>query len=265
MLDDIFCLTFVKGVDEVEALRRMGGLPDTVATRTQDDIEDLHNFDAGHPSVASALPLGDWTAVYEPRGFEGSRLVAVMSRGTVAVSVLRHDHASHRFGYAVDGELMTGFDPTFPTHRHGAGPDRLYARMLDVGFDLDGDGFQFDGAVTRSLALAETITGVMPSSDDLAGPLTSAFIEPWFIEAGSGDDRPDDPVAEARRLADLHGVADTAGLADALAAVERSEPVTVPPDSPLAGRRPPAGLTHSSSSRASAATAKARLAAGAPA
>ena len=33
-LGEIFCLTFVKGVDEAEALSRLGALPDEVRPRT---------------------------------------------------------------------------------------------------------------------------------------------------------------------------------------------------------------------------------------
>ncbi|MCC8247027.1 DUF6461 domain-containing protein [Saccharothrix luteola] len=240
VLSEVFCLTFVKGVDETEALRRMGGLPDTVATRTVADIGDLHDFDHGYPTVASALSLGTWTVVFEPNGFEGSSLVEAVSRGTEAVCVLRHDYASPAFGYAVDGELVTEFDPTFPHRRHGADPDRLLPRMLDLGFSVDeDDDASFDEAIGQSLRLVEHITGVLPPFDALTGPLTSAHIEPWFTEARKrpasrpGRDEPVDAVPEVRRLTGLHGLADTPGLAVALAAAERGEPVVVTPDSPL--------------------------------
>jgi hypothetical protein len=241
-LGEIFCLTFIRGVDGPEALRRMGGLPDTTATRTWSDIGDLHNFDDGYPEVASVLPLGTWTVVFEPNGFNGSHLTPIVSRGTEAVSVLRHDYASPTFAYAVDGELITHFDPTFPAYRHGADPDRLLSRMHDVGFTTtedDEDDDNFNGDTGRSLRLIEQLTGVLPTFEALASPLTSAHIEPWFTKAPKqpagrpGHDGPVDAVTEVRRLTNLHRVTDTPGLADALAAVERGEPVTVTPDSPL--------------------------------
>lgn len=237
-LGEIFCLTFVKGLDEGEALRRMGGLPDTVAVRTLADVGQLHDFDHGYPGVASALPLGSWTVVFEPNGFEGSHLVAALSRGAEAVSVLRHDYAYHSFDYAVDGQLITGFDPVFPDPRHGADPDRLLPRMLEVGLTEDDEG-NFDDTIARCLLLAEHITGVLPGFDALTGPLTSAHVEPWFSEglkepaARPGRDEPVDAVSEVRRLTGRHGLTDTPGLADALAAAERGEPVVVTPDSPL--------------------------------
>lgn len=39
---------------------------------------------------------------------------AALSKGTETVCVLRHDCAEPGFEYAIDGELVTGFDPTFP-------------------------------------------------------------------------------------------------------------------------------------------------------
>ncbi|MFJ6675724.1 DUF6461 domain-containing protein [Actinosynnema sp. NPDC091369] len=249
-LDEVFCLTFIKGVDEAEALRRMGALPDTVATRTAQDIGELHDFDHGYPTVASALSLGAWTVVFEPSGFEGSHLVEALSRGTEAVSVLRHDYASPSFGYAVDGRLITEFDPTFPATRDGEDPDLLLPRMLEVGFTEDDDG-NFDNTTARCLLLVEHITGVLPTFDALTGPLTSAHIERWFSEGPKqpasrpGLDEPVDAVAEVRRLTDRHGLTGTPGLADALAAAERGEHVVVAPDSPL-GRHVRAWLTESS-------------------
>jgi hypothetical protein len=249
MLAEIFCLTFVRGVDGAEALRRMGGLSDTVATRTWTEVGALHNFDDGYPTVALALPLGGWTVVFEPNGFEGANLTTELSRGAEAVSVLRHDYACHSFAHAVDGELVTGFDPLDPAYRDGADPDRLLSRMADIGFTgaEDDDEADFDDVIAGSLLLAEHITGVLPTFEALTGPLTSAHVEPWFSGARRppagrpGHDGPVDAVAEVRRLTELHGLTGTPGLADALAA---AEPVTVTPDSPL-GRHVRDWLTES--------------------
>lgn len=230
LLDEIFCLTFVKNVDEAEALRRMGGLPDTVAVRTVPDIGALHTFEDGYPTVASVLRLGAWTVVFEPGGFEGAGLVAGLSRGGEAVSVLRHDYASHAFCYAVGGEEVSRFDPMFAGIRYGSDPDRLLPMMRSAGFTLALDG-NFDTPVTECLRLAELLTGALPTVDQLTGPLSSAHIEPWFSDAATVGG----PVAAAdvRRLADELGVAGAPGLADALAAAESASPVAITPESPL--------------------------------
>lgn len=261
-LGEIFCLTFIRDVDAVEALRRMGGLPGTFATRTWSDVGDLDTFNNGYPETAMALPLGGWTVVYESYGFNGISLTSALSHGTEALSVLRHDYASHAFVYAVDGVLITGFDLTcpYPHLRYGADPDRLLARMLEVGFamgdnerdeddlfDEDGDFYEDDAFNTnhdrphgRCLRLIEQFTGRLPTFEALTGPLMSAQIEPWFAEARNdpavrrrGYGGPADAVTEVRRLTSLHGLTETPGLADALAAAERGEPVSIALDSPL--------------------------------
>ena len=63
------------------------------ATRTPAETVQQNDADYGSAEVALALPLGTWTVLFEPYGFHGSNLTPVLSRGTEAVSVLRHDYA----------------------------------------------------------------------------------------------------------------------------------------------------------------------------
>lgn len=234
-LGEIFCLTYLKDVDETEALLRMGGLPDTFATRTPRDYVAAHHFDHGYPDMASALRMGDWTLLVEPRGWQGANLTRTLSLGTAAVSVLRHDHACHAFEYAVDGELVLGFDPFFGASRYGTEPDLLLPAMRELAFattEAEEEDDDWDGTIARSLLLAERLTGVLPDHDTITGPLLSAHVEPWFSAAPP--ERPDgDAIAEVRALAARHGLTGTPGLADALAAAERGTAVTVTPESPL--------------------------------
>lgn len=240
VIDEIFCLTFVRDLDESEVLRRMGGLPDTVAVRTLEELESLTNYDNGYPDVAMVLPLGAWTVVFEPTGFHGSSLFTVASRGTEAICVQRHDYAESSFGYAVDGTMITAFDPLSPAYRVGADPDRLLERMTELGFSMTDDDYEPDfGTMGRCLRLAGQLTGVIPTREALTGPLTSVYLEPWFGDgpkppAGRpGHNGPVDAVAEVRRLTTLHGLTGTPGLAEALASAESGTPVRVTPDSPL--------------------------------
>lgn len=243
VIEDIFCLTYVKDVDEIEVLRRMGGLPDTIAVRTHEQVESLADYDNGYPDVALVQRMGEWTVVFEPYGFHGASLFDALSRGTEAVCVQRHDYAESMFGYAVDGELITAFDPLIPAYRDGADPDRLLERMIEIGFNtVDEDDYMDDpefGTIGSCLLLARQLTGVLPTPEALTGPLTSVYLEPWFGEgpkepAGRpGHDGPIDAVAEVRRLATLHGLTGTPGLAEALASAESGTPVRVTPDSPL--------------------------------
>jgi hypothetical protein len=251
-LEDIYCLTFIKGVDEGEALRRMGALPDTLRPRTVEDVaEDALSFDAGYPRYAFALNLGAWTVVIEPGGFEGAghTMLPALSTGTEAVTVLRHDYAADHFAYAVDGTYITGFEPLFPDQRWGDDPDRLLDQMRAAGFDPDDEDAN---GLPQALVLAGLITGVVLRPDAISDELASAEIESWF-SAAAPESGINDPglieasktappqtlravaAGEANRLAALLGLADTPGLTEAIAAAERGERVTVPVESELGG------------------------------
>ncbi|TDB84611.1 hypothetical protein E1264_24065 [Actinomadura sp. KC216] len=283
-LGELFCLTFVKGVDETEALTRLGGLPDTMRPRTLEEADEaLRSFEAAYTRYAFALNLGGWTVLIEPSGFRGTldEPLAALSRGTEAVAVSRNDYGDHAFRYAVDGTLVTGFEPTWPDDRWGTDPDRLLGQMRAVGLDLDIDGEDDaddaddadgddgdggddrdggpehdDGAVPSAyvpaLLLAGLITGAVPHPDALAGELTSAEIAPWFTDAPPTHSYgPTDPAMiaaiqaaspdvlravvarETMRLASVLGLDATPGLAEAVAAAGRGEPVTVSPESEL--------------------------------
>src|SRR5688572_154896 len=83
-LSEIFGLAFVRDLTPLDALRRVGGLEDTLAHRTPTEIGRMHNFDDGYPEVVSALALGEWTVLVQPNGFWLSFLVDALSRGTEA-------------------------------------------------------------------------------------------------------------------------------------------------------------------------------------
>ncbi|MFC9973436.1 DUF6461 domain-containing protein [Spirillospora sp. NPDC127200] len=266
-LGDIFCLTFVKKVDEAEALRRMGAIPETVRPRPLEEAEARFSYGAGYPDLAWTLGLGDWTVVIEPNGFNGtfSSCLPALSQGTEAVSVLRHDYAADTFNYAVDGTLVTGFDPIASASRYGSDPDLLLEHMRVAGLPTDDDDeADYDiSPSTRALYVAGQITGVMLGPGALDGELLSAEVQPWFSPAPPPYDRLRDSelaaaieaapprraqhaaVEEVRRLAALLGLTDAPGLSEALAAAENGEPRIVTPDSEL-GRQVRSWLTASS-------------------
>lgn len=258
LLGEIYCLTFVRGVDEAEALLRMSGLEDTMRRRRMGDVlEEMRSYDAGFPDIAQAMSLGDWTVVIEPNGFQGAggALLNAVSRGTEAMSVLRHDYAEDRFTYSADGTVRTEFIPYGAAFRWGSEPDRFLPQMLAAGLELEEDDDRAPSVDPHvaALRLVGEITGIRPGLPD--GPLLSAHLEPWFsaIEpwpcdgpardefAGALDAAPAAlrrtiAVREVRRLAEMLDVARFPDVAEALAAAERGEKVSVPTDSPL-GRR----------------------------
>jgi hypothetical protein len=231
----------------------MGALDDTIRPRTLPEIGAEFSFEAGYPTVASVLAMNGWVVICEPAGFEASDalMLEALSRGTEAVSVLRHDYAADRFVYAKAGTLVTQFDPRRPSYRWGAQPDALLPAMRTAGLDPD----QANGehhAIVSALLLAGLITHVMPSPDALTGTLVSAHIEPWFsdvppsearhlndpklieaIRAASPQLRRTVAVKEVRRLGALSGVGDNPGFVQALSAIEHGRPVTVSSSSTL--------------------------------
>lgn len=233
-LGEIFSIAFVRHVDPLDALLRVGGLPDTLAERTPEQIEELHDYEHGYPEVASALALGEWTVLLHPTGFWLAHLVEALSRGTEALTVVRHDYASPRFSHAADGEVLTTFHLNYPDQRGGTDPDRHLALMRQAGFDPDDDGGQYDEAVSRALRLAELITGVAPTFEQLTAPLPSMHFDHWFShkQPFRATDRQAACTAAEEIAAELD-VAGTPGLAAALAAVRRGEPVVIAPDSEL--------------------------------
>lgn len=229
-LGEIFALAFVRDVEPLDAMRRVGGLTDTLAERTPDQITELHDFDHGYPEVVSALALGEWTVLLQPNGFWVSHLSDALSRGTEALTVLRHDYASPRFTYAVDGEVVTTFHLNYPDMRGGADSDRLLASMREAGFDPDDDEGQYGEAHSRALRLVERITGVAPTFDQLVAPLPSMHFDRWFSRSRPSGS-PSEHTAE-EIIAELD-LARTPGLTAALAATRCGEHVVVTPESEL--------------------------------
>ncbi|MEV0564907.1 DUF6461 domain-containing protein [Dactylosporangium sp. NPDC050588] len=265
-LGEIFCLTFARGVGASEALRRFGAYPDTFADLSREQMHERQtSFDLGYPRIAGAVVFGDWTVVLEPTGFQGvGPVLAEVSRGTAAVGVLRHEYAESRFVYAVDGTEMTAFLPGWMDRVWGADPQLLCGELHAVGLDpvaADNDGWGPRDAVARAVLLAASITGVMPSVQKMSGPMLSAQFDPWFtsarphgggvLAADSTVPRPErealiaavdgaspaakraTAVAEIRRIAGILGVADTPGLAEALADAEAERFPGVPVTAPL--------------------------------
>lgn len=229
-LGEIFSLAFVRDVEPLDAMRRVGGLTDTLAERTPDQIAELHNFDDGYPEVVSALALGEWTVLVQPTGFWLGMLAAALSRGTEAVSLVRHDYATSSFDHAVDGTLVGGFNVDYPPTHYGADPSRLLDLMRKAGFDPDDEEGDSEAGVSGALRLAELITGVSPTFDQLVAPLPSMHFDPWFSRR-SPSGSPSEHTAE-EIIAELD-LARTPGLAEALAAARRGEHVVVTPESEL--------------------------------
>ncbi|MER5326402.1 DUF6461 domain-containing protein [Streptosporangium roseum] len=180
-LDEIYTITFVKGLDDRQTLQRFS--PHTLDIRefSRDEVLARWQETEGCCDIVSVKQLADWTVTYEYSGWEGARkeVQRELSRdGGEVIAVCRHDYAHDRFSYAVDGQVVTAFDPTFPQDRWGTAPDRLILDMADLGLDphhtLEGGFIEND--IAASLALASRISGLLVTEADLTWPMLGAQI-----------------------------------------------------------------------------------------
>jgi hypothetical protein len=183
-LGDIWCLTFVRGLDEAEALRRLGVAEESIRPLTYRELTDEGLF----PRTALAGRLEGWTVLIERNGSEATKPDAVraLSAGTELVSVLRHDYATDLFLYAIDGDRLTSFDPRKPAWRYGSDPDCVLDAMREVGVHstyLPGDHVTREADISaeaptmnEALMLAARLTGVVLSKEVLNGQLLGGFV-----------------------------------------------------------------------------------------
>ncbi|WP_113705336.1 DUF6461 domain-containing protein [Nonomuraea lactucae] len=189
-LGDVWCLTFVRDLDDAEALRRLGASEESIRPLSYQELMDEGLF----PHTVLAGRLVGWVVLIERNGSEATEPDALraLSAGTEVVSVLRHDYANDMFVYAIDGERLTSFDPRKPGWRYGSDPDRLLSVMREAGLDptyVPGDYVpqdEDDGedediipilpTVNGALTLAARLTGVVLSQEVLHGPLLGGVV-----------------------------------------------------------------------------------------
>jgi hypothetical protein len=180
-LRQAFCITLVRGLDEVQVLRRLGGERSQPRALTVGEAGALSgSFHAGYPQIVLVARAGSWAVAVEDNGWEASRpeVLRALSAGTQAVSVYRNVNALGYFSDAVDGEVLVRFELLFPQRRWGSRPDLLLPQMRGVGLDPDGQEPPYGEVDTAALALAERVTGVHLDPRMLEGPLLAAEIAP---------------------------------------------------------------------------------------
>jgi Family of unknown function (DUF6461) len=156
------CITYVRSHEEDEVLRRFGGDLTTSQTMTLRDVYEAQmeeDLPYGASSMVLADTIGEWVVIYEDVGIQGIRneVLRQVSRGTEMVSV-SWTQTIDQFVYAVDGEIVTRFEPLAPYRRSGSDPDRLNSYMADLPFKPG-------NAVKSALVLAERITNVVFEPD----------------------------------------------------------------------------------------------------
>ncbi|HEY7419850.1 MAG TPA: DUF6461 domain-containing protein, partial [Ktedonobacteraceae bacterium] len=170
-----YCLTFARGLDETEILRRFGAdlsLARLIREDDEDSLDELRWFG----EVIQAGQSDGWAFVYEYNGYKGTLedTLRPVSTGTVAVSVFCNVNSVTRFCYAEDGAIIANFEPPYPPFDDSS--PRLQELLHQVGLTPDQDELEDDNPAAIMLALAQA-AGVRLEQEDLDGkPLLSAFL-----------------------------------------------------------------------------------------
>lgn len=157
-------LLVVRGATTADVAESLGAIP---VAEIPD--EDRGEFD---PTWATYVfvPLGDGVLAYEDAGYADPSVEALasMSRGGRAAAVVRTNTQGHlRFGCARDGQLLFDDDEYMYAEDRSGVPDEIRPLFSLAWVDLTREeSFSADGAAV-ALAMAEVITGVRLSRDDL--------------------------------------------------------------------------------------------------
>ncbi|MEU9887606.1 DUF6461 domain-containing protein [Sphaerisporangium sp. NPDC051017] len=158
-----FCFTFVRGLTPEEAFQRIG--VELLTDENEDDEDVLGGVLRAESADGGALLI-------EENGYAGTmdELLRPLSAGTAVASVFRNGEFDQTFVYYEDGREILGFDPQFPgDSRSGAEPDRHLGDMRDLGLVAEDGEDGPDAGVEAALALAERLTGVRATPDELEG------------------------------------------------------------------------------------------------
>ncbi|MEU8358366.1 DUF6461 domain-containing protein [Nonomuraea sp. NPDC048882] len=180
VLDDVFCVSFFRGLEPAEVLRRFGARePGRELAFYELQVKVWESTEMTDDNYVGVVQVGEWSVAVEPRGFQAvlSESLTGLSRGCEVVAVGRHDYAENCFVYAVDGEVVTSFTPRLPGTRWGSDPDRLNGLMRETGLPpekLDEEAWEatwddmFVNGIPRAFLLAAKITGVVFTQSVLA-------------------------------------------------------------------------------------------------
>ncbi|MGP3974150.1 DUF6461 domain-containing protein [Streptomyces sp. 8N114] len=176
-LSEGHCLTYVRGLDPDEALRRMGV---TEAMRTLSGVAEVckaaeeawDEYDDDKLFVAAVEAEGagedgtaaPWTLLVEPNGFLGndSSRQEALSRQSALVSHYYNIGAGDHFHWVEDGRLRLHFEPLFPAQREGSDAEQVAGVLRESGFDLrEGEERDFRLCTEAAFALAARLTGVL--------------------------------------------------------------------------------------------------------
>lgn len=177
LLGEIFCVSFFRGLEPAEVLRRFGtGRTGQETTFHELRVKVWESVGVGNDYV------GEWGVAVEPEGFQAvlAERLTRLFRGCEVAAVGRHDYAEDSFVYAVDGKIVTSFTPHLPGTRWGSDTDRINELMRETGLPpekLDEEAWEatwddmYTNRISHAFLLAAKITGVVFTPSILDGPL----------------------------------------------------------------------------------------------
>ncbi|MFF4778164.1 DUF6461 domain-containing protein [Microtetraspora fusca] len=123
VLAHAWSLTFVRGVDEAEALRRLGAQQVDICLFTKEECP--------LPEAVRAWRSGDWTVIIEVAdcSLVDPKVTDALSAQTEIIMIFEDVNGWSGFEYVIDGQLMTSFNPVAAHLREGDEPDRLVEEM----------------------------------------------------------------------------------------------------------------------------------------
>ncbi|MBG0826994.1 hypothetical protein HS041_04315 [Planomonospora sp. ID67723] len=168
-LGQIYGVSFVRGLSPHEVFARLDVDVETIEEKTFEELEDdayeyVEESNGSYAGYVGAVEVDGWTVLIEPSDWRVALEPGVLdrlSRGTEVVSVDRHAYASDNFVHAVDGDVVTRFEPSAPHLRSGGDPDRWVSQMRDVGLGRrTSDDPAPDDHIASTFALVSIITGI---------------------------------------------------------------------------------------------------------
>ncbi|MGV9680826.1 DUF6461 domain-containing protein [Nocardia sp. NPDC003482] len=191
-LGDIFTVSFFRGLDPSEVVRRFsrgedrgreGGF-DELWTQTMESYEKTGRGSGG--VTVGVVQVGEWSVAIELLGWMATltHVLTELSPGCEVLGITHHEYADDRLAYAIDGTLVTGCNLACTHLRHGSEPDRLNEFMREVGMTVDVQDDEPDYFDEDYWESEEDIdyTIVVPKAFALAANLTRVRFTPELLD-----------------------------------------------------------------------------------
>ncbi|MEV5648719.1 DUF6461 domain-containing protein [Nocardia sp. NPDC052254] len=195
-LDDIFTVAFFRRLDPSEVVRRFSRGEDhgqesdfarLMDQATEFSIKTGGGYGGGTVGV---LQVGEWSVAIEPMGWMATLhdVLPELSRDCEVLAITRHGYAEDSLRYAIDGTIVTGYNPLrCPYLRHGSEPDRLNRFMRELGMavnsrdDENDRDDEYDWEDEDDRAESDYVSA-LPSAFALAAKLTQVRFIPEILD-----------------------------------------------------------------------------------